>query len=629
MTLFSIAKKNVARNFSQYFLYMASMIFSIVIYFTFVTLKYSETIEKEIEGSQKIGSLMSGAAFVLIFFVAIFIFYCNAFFMKKRKKEVALYALLGVRKRQIGFMLFFENLLLGAVSLLAGIVVGFLASKGLLSILIKLMGYDVAAPFAFSWQAVANTALVFMIIFLITSLQGYRVIYQFKLIDLFHASAQRELASKPNPVIAALGVFLIGLGYFLALQDMMSDIWQTLGLLVAPMIILFSVIIGTYLLFHSFTGTVLKWLKKSETWLWRNLRVVTVSQLLHRVKAHATTLTLIAILSATTITAGGAVFGMYYNISSAVKQMDPNTYMFVEQDELVTNKVNRLVGDVEYNRTVQTLEQPFDYNGEQMAYTLMMQSDYNRLAHVHGRDEIHVKGNEFYVLDATYDERFSPAYNGMTLQAHDEQYEVVGYETYNVLNVALAYLTIVVPDDTYEQLARQKGATTQTFQVIVDANATKDEAKKIATMLPEDAYISSQFADQQSNVESIGVLLFIGSFLGLVFLASTGSIIYFKMLTEAEEDKAKYVMLHKMGVSIKAMRKSIAGQNFIIFFVPLVVGILHSAIALNAFSSLLAMNLVVPVCMWMLAYTIVYALFYVLTVWSYTNIMKQTIQSEG
>ena len=110
MTLFSIAKKNVARNFSQYFLYIASMVFSIVIYCTFVTLKYSDTIEREIESSQKIGSLMSGAAFVLIFFVAIFIFYCNAFFMKKRKKEVALYALLGVRKRQIGFMLFFENL---------------------------------------------------------------------------------------------------------------------------------------------------------------------------------------------------------------------------------------------------------------------------------------------------------------------------------------------------------------------------------------------------------------------------------------------------------------------------------------------------------------------------------------
>lgn len=629
MTLFSIAKKNIARNFSQYFLYIASMVFSIVIYFTFVTLKYSDTIEREIESSQKIGSLMSGAAFVLIFFVAIFIFYCNAFFMKKRKKEVALYALLGVRKRQIGFMLFFENLLLGAVSLLAGIIIGFLASKGLLSILIRLMGYDVAAPFAFSWQAVMNTVIIFMIIFLVTSLQGYRVIYQFKLIDLFHASAKGEAVTKPNPVIAAIGVFLVGLGYFLALQDMTSKIWQVLGFLVTPMVILFATIIGTYLLFHSFTGTMLKWLKKSEKWLWRDLRVLTISQLLHRVKAHATTLTLIAILSATTITAGGAVFGLYYNISSTVKQMDPNTYMFVEQDEATMKKINRIVGDTDYNRVVETIEQNFMYNGEKMAYTLLSESEYNRLANVQQRDEIHVKGHQFYALDAAYDERFSPSYTNMTLQTKQEDFKVIDYKPYNVLNSALAYSTMVVSDDVYDTFAAKKSAKLQHFRVVIDPDATKADAKKVATVLPEDAQLSSQPADMQANVESMGVLLFIGSFLGLVFLAATGSIIYFKMLTEAEEDKAKYVMLHKMGVSMKAMRRSIAGQNVVIFFVPLLIGILHSAVALKAFSSLLSMNLIIPVCMWMLAYTMIYALFYILTVWSYTKMIKQTIQTEG
>lgn len=108
MTLFSLARKNIARNFSQYFLYIASMVFSIIIYFTFVTLKYSDTIAEQTASSQKLGSLMSGAAVILIFFVFIFIAYSNSFFMKKRKKEVALYALLGVRNRQIGFMLFLK-----------------------------------------------------------------------------------------------------------------------------------------------------------------------------------------------------------------------------------------------------------------------------------------------------------------------------------------------------------------------------------------------------------------------------------------------------------------------------------------------------------------------------------------
>lgn len=625
MTLFSIAKKNVVRNFSQYFLYVAAMIFSIVIYFTFVTLKYSDTVSKTIESSQKIGSLMSGASIILIFFVAIFIFYCNSFFMKKRKKEVGLYALLGVRKRQIGFMLFFENLLLGVVALVAGITLGFIASKGLLSILIHLMGYDVSAPFTFSIEAVIHTSVVFLLIFFVTSLQGYRVIYRFKLIELFHASAQGETVAKPNPIVAALGVVLVALGYFLALQDLFtSELWRKLGFFVTPMIILTSVIVGTYFLFDSFTGAVLKLIKNAEQWLWKGLRVVTVAQLLHRVRAQAKTLTVIAILSTTTITAGGAVYGLYYNTTSNVKQYDPNTYMYEANDQL-DRKVNRIVGGAAFNSVIQTLEANFTVNDMNMQYTVLAQSDYNRLAKVHERPEIHIKDNQSVILDAGYDERFSPNYKGMKLDFHQQTINVQRYEPFNVLNIQMAYVTLVVPDALYDDMA--KTATKHDYRVIVDDDATKADAKQIAAWMKE-GVLSSQLLDLHSNIESIGVLLFIGSFLGLVFLAATGSIIYFKMLTEIEEDKMTYVMMHKIGVSLKEMRKTIAAQNGVVFFVPLVVALMHSIVALKAFSSLLMMDLVVPVCIWMAVYTVIYAGFYGLTVMSSMNIVKQTIQTE-
>ncbi|WP_010290978.1 ABC transporter permease [Kurthia massiliensis] len=628
MTLFSIAKKNVMRNFSQYFLYIASMIFSIVIYFTFVTLKYSDTVDKQIESSQKIGSLMTGASVILIFFVAIFIFYCNAFFMKKRKKEVALYALLGVRKRQIGFMLFFENLLLGCISLIAGIMIGFLASKGLLSILIHLMGYNVSAPFTFSIEAVINTAVVFFMIFLVTSLQGYRVIYKFKLIELFHAAAQGEKVLKPNPVVAAIGIMLIATGYFLALQDLFtSDIWRQIGYFVTPIIILFAVIIGTYLLFHSLTGTVLKLMKTSSQWLWKGLRVFTISQLLHRVRAQAKTLTVIAILSTTTITAGGAVYGLYYNTTSSVKQYDPNTYMY-ESNEKLDRKVNKIVGDAQFNRVVPVMTTTFNNDNIELEYTVMKQSEYNRLAKVHHRDAIHMKGNNSIILDASYDERFSPTYKGMKLAFENQTIHVQGYRPYNVLNVQMAYTTLVVSDELYDKMQTSKKVTPSQYRVIVDQDATKRDAKRIAALM-EDGALSSQQLDIQSNIEGVGVLLFIGSFLGLVFLAATGSIIYFKILTEIEEDKMKYVMMHKLGVSMKKMRQTIAHQHFIVFFVPLAVALIHSIVALKAFSGLLMMDLTVPVCIWMAVYTIVYALFYVLTVVSSTKMIKQTIQTEG
>src|SRR5699024_4350059 len=145
MTLFRIARKNIRNNLNNYFLYFSSMIFSIVIYFTFISLKYDETIAVASESSMKISSVFNAASVILIIFVAIFIWYSNSFFTRKRKKEVGLYSLLGVRKKQIGRMLFYENFIMGIIALFIGILLGSILSKFFVSILLKVMGYDAIA----------------------------------------------------------------------------------------------------------------------------------------------------------------------------------------------------------------------------------------------------------------------------------------------------------------------------------------------------------------------------------------------------------------------------------------------------------------------------------------------------
>src|SRR5690625_1230719 len=129
MTLFNIALKNIRKNMKSYGLYIGSTIFSIVIFFTFATLKHSGDISGLAEESKQMSSMMNASAFVLIIFVAIFILYSNSFFMRKRKKEVALYSLTGVRKQKIGFLLFFENMVIGIFSLIIGVVAGFFLSR--------------------------------------------------------------------------------------------------------------------------------------------------------------------------------------------------------------------------------------------------------------------------------------------------------------------------------------------------------------------------------------------------------------------------------------------------------------------------------------------------------------------
>src|SRR5690625_14846 len=161
MTMSDLAVKNIRRNIKHYALYIGATVFSIIIYFTFATLKHSDKLSGLAEGSRQIRGIMSGSAFVLMIFVAIFILYSNTFFMKKRKKEVALYSLLGVRKRKIGFLLFCENMMIGIISLVIGVCLGFFLSQIFLVILLKLMGIQMVLGFTFSTHAILETTIVF------------------------------------------------------------------------------------------------------------------------------------------------------------------------------------------------------------------------------------------------------------------------------------------------------------------------------------------------------------------------------------------------------------------------------------------------------------------------------------
>ncbi|WP_418301756.1 FtsX-like permease family protein [Lysinibacillus fusiformis] len=620
MTLFSLARKNIQRNLSNYFLYIASMVFSIVIYFTFVTLKYNDDLSALKQSSQQIKGLMSASSVVLLFFIVIFMAYSNSFFMKKRKKEVALYSLLGVRKQKIGLMLFFENLVIGLVSLVLGIILGFFMSQGLLMILVRLMGYEIVGSLTFSVEALVNTAVIFTILFLFTSLQGYRVIYQFKLIDLFHAEKQGEQIPRASLVAAVLGTVLIAFGYYTAASDMFkSEIWRFFTVLGTPLMVIGVTIVGTYLLFHSVSVFVLTALKRATSWSWKGLNLIGVSQLLYRIRANAKSLSIIAILSATTITAGGGVFGMYYNAEASVRQMLPNTFMWKGDPVEFSQK------DVIYHESLSVKNLRVDNEFSFFEYTLLKESDYNRLAKLQGKDQnLHIADGSAVLLDAAYDERFSHDFTGEDFKLKNgDSFHVKKMYTESVLNFIAAGTVLVVNDLEFaatnaEELKMQAiGLDNDLKQQAV----SKDIVKQLSTEQQES--FSSVPQSYEDSIATVGALLFVGSFLGLVFLAATGSIIYFKILTEAEEDQAKYAILNKIGVNSKQILKTVAGQVAVIFSAPLIVGIVHSAFALLAFSQLFGMNITKPVILWMIAYSAIYFIYYIFTVRSFYKIVRQ------
>ncbi|MGG4554773.1 ABC transporter permease [Paenibacillus humicus] len=642
MTLFKIAGKNIRKNFTNYFLYFASMIFSIVIYFTFVSLKYDSTIASASEGSQKISSAFSGAAVVLIVFVAVFIWYSNSFFTRKRKKEVGLYSLLGVRKKQIGRMLFYENFLMGILALIVGIALGAVLSRFFVMILMKVMGYAVVADFSISPAAILNTFLVFMIITLITSVQGYRLIYRFKLIELFKADQEREEEPKSSLVIALLSVALIGFGYWLALQNVLtSKAWATIGYMLTPLVILICVILGTYLLFNTLTVTLLKLARKHKKSYWRGLNLIGTSQLLYRMKGNARTLTIIAVLSATTLTAVGTAYSTYYNTRTNAAVSNPNSYMFIGVDSTTTGKANKAIEQaaghkVLYHESIPLLEVDADTSGlnntlgeDEQSFTVISSRDFNQLTKLQGRDDaISLVGNEAAVLEPAYLDGISPEYVGSSIKLKGERInKTIQFKTlkkYNVLNLGTVYSTIVVSDDMFAELKPNGKSMAIEAYGITHQDKAKELTKQLEEILPEKAGLSSYYSVYSRGMESTGLLMFMGGFLGLVFLAATGSIIYFKQLTEAGSDKARYVILHKIGVKKREIRKSVAKQVLFIFALPLAFGIAHCAVALSALSKLMMTNLVVPVVSCMGIYVGIYLIYYFLTVHAYCKIVTNT-----
>jgi putative ABC transport system permease protein len=607
-----------------------------------VSLKYDQTIQATSDSSQKINSVFSVAAVVLLIFVAVFIWYSNSFFTRKRKKEVGLYSLLGVRKKQIGRMLFYENFIMGFLALIVGILLGSVLSKFFVVILMKIMGYDAIANFTISLEAIMNTIIVFTIITLITSFQGYRLIYRFKLIELFQADKEGEQEPKTSFIIALLSVIFIGVGYWLALQNALdSAIWRTMGFMVTPLVILITVILGTYFLFSSLTVYLLKVSRKNKKKYWNGINLIGTSQLLFRIKGNARTLTIIAVLSATTLTAVGAAYSLYYNNRSNVEKADPSSMMFIAGDNNVANKVNDMISssknhDVIYHEAISTLQIEADvthlnskFYSDEMIYSVVSNSDFNKIAKVQGRNDVlSLKANEAAVLDAMYTKGMSPEYVGSTISLkvndRDENITFKNLKKYNILNFYTAGTSIVVSDALFSGLEKEIKRENMVLYKITNEDDAEQLTKDIRAIMPDKARFSSFYADYAAGLESTGLMIFMGGFLGLVFLTATGSIIYFKQLTEANSDKERYEILHKIGVNKKEVRLAIAKQMLFIFGLPLIAGIAHCIVALTALSRLLQINFLIPVMICMGVYTCIYIVYYFVTVNAYYKTVTKT-----
>lgn len=625
VTLFSLAKKNIKGNLNNYLLYFFSMVVSVLICYTFNSLLYTPEIKNAVNNME---DTMSQTSFVLIGFVAVFIGYSNAFFTKKRKKEVGLYSLLGVRKKIIARMLFFENVIIGAITLICGLVLGIILSRLFIMLLLKLVGAPVDVSFSIPMEAIMNTTITFAVITIFTSLQSYLLIYRFKLIELFQADKKGEKVPKASIVSALVSIILLVSSYWLMFKG-------------AAMLSMPLVVIGTYLLFRSLTVYLLKRAQKNKPNYYKGINIIGTSHLLYRVKGNALMLTVIALLITAALPYIQASFSEYSITEKDAHKTAPFSYIHLSKDEAYDNQMKRVISkdidhpikaqlDIPIIKVKGNTSAPFQ-DKDDLSVNLISENGFHKMNKVLKLGDIpSLSGEQAIAFKqfinqpapdfVNHQVNFSLPMGNHSVKLNKLEKKFVG------LTSGPEPLYIVVDDAMFDSVAKQVNPITYKAYKVEDEKTTKETSDILMILAGEDTQMRTFYQEYKKIKALTGMKIFVVSFLALVLLVATGSVIYFKQLTEAHSDKNRYEILRKIGVNRKEVRTTIAKQTLFVFLLPLIIGILNAAMLTMSISLQYSMDIqqdIISFIYAMTTYGVIYFVYYVLTVNSYNRIVNK------
>ncbi|WP_255222999.1 ABC transporter permease [Paenibacillus sp. 7541] len=635
MTLFELAKKNIKGNLRNYFIYLFSMFASVAIFYVFASLQYSTQVVEAVESSESMQSVFMVGSIILVLFVSVFMMYSSQFFTRKRKKEAGLYALLGLPKRTIGRMLFYENMMIGAGVLVLGIAAGTVLSKLFTMMLIRLLGVAVDVGITFSLPAVLTTVVVFLVLITITSVQAYQLVYRFKLIELFRAEQEGEQEPRASVVSAAAAVALLVIGYGFGLRNFENNeqILTNLGVMTV------GIIAGTFLLFTSLIIFLLKYAKRQKHRYYKGMNLIIISNLVYRMKGNARTLSVITILSAVALCAFSFGFSTYYGYEQTARVTAPFSFMHIAQDDEVNRKIEEIVRGDEVHPVKAKMTIPVIHLGgvassddilsdrERKAakhpVKTISVSAYNRVAEALRLDRLTLRDTDRAIaIRPMYTDYEWADYEGetITLELPDGSVNLAfaGMTIERVLNWHYPDIMIVVTDDTFRMMEAQVPAEQYVGYIVQDQKNTKATADALAALQTSEMKLSTYYATYRLGIENAAFNVFILGFLGVMFLIATGSILYFKQLTEATNDRSRYEVLKKIGVSRKEIAAAILKQNALIFLLPLLVGLCHYLIIFNwlrkLFSGMNGIHLLLPILVCVGLFMVIYLTYYMITV---------------
>lgn len=659
MSLSKLVLRSMKKNMKHYYLYFFALIFSVTLYFSFVTLQNNTEVWAAVQMSGTATAGFKAATYILYFIVLFFVLYANHLFMKRRSKEIGLYQLIGMTKGLIVRLLAVENILLFVGAVIIGMLAGFFSSRVFAMILLRVLEKEALVTMTFSTQALMQSMIVFTILLIIVLIQMAWMIHHVSLLSLFSAAKQADERvrrfSAFQMVIGFLGLILIVYGYYASTK--LFDIESAGNLFINMIIILATTIGGTFLVFRFSVAFIMNTIRLKKKGHLSIKDVLALTPIMHRMKSNAKSLTLITVLTGVSLGVTTLSYIAYYSSEASAYSQVPGDFILLEEqgeeflekleeNNIAYDKIDyRLQGVTAAVGQLMSKKQQDNplYTMEGTIYTIPL-SDYQQSV-----PEAKLSGNEVILTNyGGYMAEMFPLEKDHDLVVSagelEETFHVVDIHDKSVISGIVTAggggPIFVVTDDMFKSLTTQAALYPWHHQTTIILKSNEDIATAEKLYIQSNAGIitavddkgktkqytqSSYEGKRKDNIESLGLTIFTTAFLGLAFLMTTGSILYFKQMSEAEEERDSYTILRKIGFAEKDIMKGIYMKQAFNFGVPLVIGLLHSYFAVKSGWFLFGTELTAPLWIAMCCYIALYTIFAILSVGYYKKVVRQSL----
>ncbi|HFK1401898.1 ABC transporter permease [Bacillus cereus] len=631
MTFRQFAFNNIFRNKRTYAAHFLSSAFSIMIFFTYALLLFHPDLQGELKSTSAtisaygtMGfSISQGLIFVFSFF---FILYSVSSFLKTRKKEFGILMMQGMSMRQFKKLLLIENMLIGFGSICIGIFIGLIFSKLVLLISASVLMINNGLPFYTPVKAVLLTIITFLFLFFIVSLFTFKMIKITELVELIRAEEKPKPEPKSSILLSLLSLISIGYGYFSVFRFISSSSFTTLGMGVL------LVIIGTYFLYTQCSVYILHLAKRRESFFLKRTNILTISELIYRMKDNATMFFIVSIVSAVAFTAIGTTAAI--GSKDLVRMTNPYTFLYGDFENNKTLNKNLSI----IKKHLADANIPYRMASASYIYTesnviVMKLSEYNDLAKALGYQQETIE-NEGEIL----------LIPGVVSQKHEfkngdykKSIEVIQGEWTKTFQVEKAVENLVLPHDTrkiyiavqdqvYDEIPITSDPNNihipyRTYGFVVDdwIKTKRISNELISTFAKEEG--SFQFRaltlDLLSAKQTNGLLLMASVLVGIVFFTFAASFIYFRLYTDLDRDQQQYKMISKMGLGKRELKKVVTRQLLLMFFLPIIIAVIHTVVAYMALQQLLDFSIMNSSIVILISFICIQVLYFFITRWRY------------